>query len=199
LIEAVEVIRQLWTGEPVDHPGTHYAVRGRLFDRPAQPIPLLLAANGPKAIRLAGQHGDGLITDPQTWKEHKDEWRSSAKAAGKNPDAMPVLVEQFVVVGDRSEAEVAARLWNFIPKAFKGYHNIPSPTEIEKRAKAELPLDQVYGDWPVSTDPAVLIAAIQKLFDSGATIVNIHSGQPDQMQVLEFYGKNVLPRLQGAV
>jgi TAT-translocated FGD2 family F420-dependent dehydrogenase len=197
LIEAVEVIRKLWTGEPVDHQGAHYTVRGRLFDRPAQPIPLLLAANGPKAMRLAGQHGDGLITDPQTWKEHKGEWRGSATAAGKNPDAMPVLVEQFVVVGDRDDAEVAARLWNFIPKAFKGYHNIPNPSEIEKRAKAELPLDKVYGDWPVSNDPAVHIEAIQKLFASGATIVNIHSGQPDQLKVLEFYGKNVLPHVKG--
>jgi hypothetical protein len=55
----------------------------------------------------------------------------------------------------------------------------------------------VYGDWPVSTDPAVHIEAIQKLFASGATIVNIHSGQPDQMKVLEFYGKSVLPHLKG--
>ena len=35
------------------------------------------------------------------------------------------MVETFVVRGDRSDAETAARLWNFSPKAFKGYHNIP--------------------------------------------------------------------------
>ena len=40
---------------------------------------------------------------------------------------MPVLVEAFVVVGDQSEAQAAAKLWNFIPKAFKGYQNIPDP------------------------------------------------------------------------
>jgi len=197
LIEAVTIIRALWTGNPVQHKGTHYTVNGRLYDPPAQPIPLLLAANGPKAMKLAGQHGDGLITDPNTWKESKGEWESGARAAGKNPRDMPVLVEAFVVVGDKSDAETAARLWNFIPKAFKGYHNIPDPAQIERQAQADLPLPKVYGDWTVSTDPALHVAAIRKLFDSGVSIVNIHSGQPDQQKVLDFYGKEVLPRLRG--
>jgi F420-dependent hydroxymycolic acid dehydrogenase len=195
LIEAVTIIRQLWTGDPLAHKGTHYSVNGKLYDPPAKPIPLLLAANGPKAMKLAGQHGDGLITDPQTWKQYKSEWESSARAAGKNPGQMPVLVEAFVVVGEKSDAETAARLWNFIPKAFKGYHNIPDPALIERRAEAELPLPKVYGDWTVSMDPGMHIQAIRKLFDSGATIVNVHSGQPDQQKVIDFYGREVLPHL----
>jgi alkanesulfonate monooxygenase SsuD/methylene tetrahydromethanopterin reductase-like flavin-dependent oxidoreductase (luciferase family) len=197
LIEAVTIIRQLWTGNPLQYKGTHYTVNGRLYDPPAKPIPLLLAANGPKAMKLAGQHGDGLITDPQTWKEHKSEWESGARAAGKNPSEIPVLVETFVVVGEQSDAQTAAKLWNFLPKAFKGYHNIPDPVQIERQAQADLPLPKVYGEWTVSTDPNAHVQAIKKLFDSGATIVNIHSGQPDQQKVLDFYGREVLPRVKG--
>ena len=110
----------------------------------------------------------------------------------------PVLVEQFVVVGDKDDVQTAARLWNFIPKAFKGYQNIPSPVTIEQRAAAEIPLTQVYADWPVSTDPKVHIQAIEKLFASGVTIVNIHSGQPDQHVVLDFYAAHVLPRIKSS-
>lgn len=197
LIEAVAIIRQLWSGNPVQHKGKHYTVNGRLYDPPAQPIPLLLAANGPKAMKLAGEHGDGLITDPNTWKESRKEWESGARAAGKNPSEMPVLVEAFVVVGGQSDAQMAAKLWNFIPKAFKGYQNIPDPAQIERQAQADLPLPKVYADWTVSTDPMAHVAAIRKLFDSGVSIVNVHSGQPDQQRVLDFYGKEVLPRLRG--
>ena len=197
LIEAVAIIRQLWSGNPVQHKGKHYTVNGRLYDPPAQPIPLLLAANGPKAMKLAGEHGDGLITDPNTWKESGKEWESGARAAGKNPSEMPVLVEAFVVVGGQSDAQMAAKLWNFIPKAFKGYQNIPDPAQIERQAQADLPLPKVYADWTVSTDPMAHVAAIRKLFDSGVSIVNVHSGQPDQQRVLDFYGKEVLPRLRG--
>jgi F420-dependent hydroxymycolic acid dehydrogenase len=196
LIEAVTIIRQLWTGKPLQHKGTHYTVDGKLYDPPPQPIPLLLAANGPKAMKLAGEHGDGLITDPQTWKQHKGEWEKGARSAGKDPSAMPVLVEAFVVVGDLTEAQAAAKLWNFIPKAFQGYQNIPDPAEIEHRAQTELPLPKVFGAWTVSASPDAHVQTIQKLFDSGVTIVNIHSGQPDQQKVIEFYGREVLPRVR---
>ncbi|HZO22611.1 MAG TPA: TIGR03557 family F420-dependent LLM class oxidoreductase [Steroidobacteraceae bacterium] len=198
LIEATDLIRRLWAGEPVQHQGKHYVVNGRLYDPPPKPIPLLLAANGPKAMKLAGEHGDGLVTDAQTWQQHRGEWESGARSAGRNPRDMPVLVETFVVVGDEADAKSAARLWNFIPKAFKGFHNIADPAEIERRAAAELPLNKVYEEWTVSTDPAKHVSTLRKLFDSGATIVNIHAGQPDQQRVLDFYGKHVLPQLKGS-
>ena len=37
-----------------------------------------------------------------------------------------------------------------------------------------------------------------ELFASGATGVHIHSGQRDQQKVIDFYGKEVLPRLRKA-
>ena len=196
LVEAIGIIRALWSGQPVAHRGKYYAVEAKLYDPPPQPIPILTAANGRKSMRLAGQHGDGLITDPLTWKQFKSEWEGGARDAGKNPGEMPVLVEQFVVVGDQQDAQQAAEFWRFLPKAFKKFYNIPDPAEIERRAEGELPLGQVYNEWPIGTDPANHIDAITKLFDSGATIVNIHSGQPDQQKVIEFYGRSILPKFR---
>jgi TAT-translocated FGD2 family F420-dependent dehydrogenase len=196
LIEATELIRQLWTGQQVAHKGKYYTVNAKLYDPPAKPIPLLMAANGPKAMRRAGQYADGLVTDPKTWKQHKSEFESGARAASKDPGQLPVLIEQYAVVGDQNEAKAAAELWRFGPKAFKTYYNIRDPWVIQQRAEAEIPLEQVYKEWPVSTDPEVHVKTVTELFNSGATIVNIHSGQADQKKVIEFYGKEVLPRLK---
>jgi TAT-translocated FGD2 family F420-dependent dehydrogenase len=196
LVEAIAIIRALWSGEAVRHRGKHYTVNGKLYDPPALPIPLLTAANGPKAMKLAGQYGDGLITDPLTWQHHKAEWEKAARTAGKNPSAMPVLVEQFVIVGNQRDAKDAAEMWRFLPNAFKGYQDIADPAEIQRRATGELTLDKVYSNWSVSTDYGVHVEAIEKLFASGATIVNIHSGQPDQQRVIDFYGSSVLPQLK---
>ena len=196
LIEATQLIRQLWTGQPVAHDGKYYNVHAKLFDAPPKPIPLLMAANGPKAMRRAGQYGDGLITDPKTWKQHKDEFLNAAKAAGKDPADMPVLVEQYVVVGNQKDAQTAAELWRFGPKAFKSYYNVRDPQAIQQRADSEIPLDQVYADWPVSTDPAAHLKVVNELFESGVSIVNIHSGQADQQRVLEFYGKEIVPKVK---
>lgn len=195
-IEAADVIRKLWSGQPVSHQGQYYSVNMKLYDAPASPIPLLMAANGPKAMRRAGHYADGLITDPKTWKQHKSEFEAGAKAAGKDPSHMPVLVEQYVVVGDKQEAERAAELWRFGPKAFEKYYNVRDPQEIQHQADSEIPLEKVYSDWPVGTDANVHLKTINELFESGATIVNIHSGQADQERVIEFFGREVLPKMR---
>ncbi len=80
---------------------------------------------------------------------------------------------------------------------FRAYVQAQSWEAIEHQAQSELPLSKVYADWTVSQDPAVHTEAIARLFDSGVSIVNVHSGQPDQQKVLDFYGKEVLPRLKG--
>jgi G6PDH family F420-dependent oxidoreductase len=193
LIEAITVIRQLWTGETVNFKGKYYTVNAKLYDPPTQPIPLLTAANGKKSMRLAGQYGDGLVSDPLTWQQHKSEWQEGARAAGKDPAQMPVLIEQFVVVGDQAAARQAAELWRFTPKAFKTLYGVPSPVDIQQQADSGTSIDEVTKSWAIGTDPAAHIKKMHELFDSGATIVNVHSGQPDQARVIDFYGSHVLP------
>jgi len=199
LVEATDIIRKLWAGGQVVHQGKHYNVNARLYDKPAKTIPLLMAGNGPKAMRRCGQYADGLITDPKTWKEHKSEWEAGARAAGKDPSKMPVLVEAFVTVGDQAEARKAAELWRFLPKAFTRYFDIRDPQQIQNEADREVPIDKLIADWAVGTDPNIHIRKTQELFDSGVWIVNVHSGQQDQRKVIDFYGKEVLPKVrQGA-
>jgi F420-dependent hydroxymycolic acid dehydrogenase len=194
LVEATEIIRKLWTGQQISHKGKYYTVNAKLYDPPTAPLPLLMAGNGPKAMYRCGKYADGLVTDGKTWKQHKAEFERGARDAGKDPSKIPVLVETYVVVGDKADAEKAANLWRFGPKAFKKYYNIRDPQEIQNLAQKEVPLEEVYADWPVSTKPEIHVKAIEELFSSGATIVNIHTGQTDQRRVIEFYGKNVIPK-----
>jgi TAT-translocated FGD2 family F420-dependent dehydrogenase len=197
LVEATEIIRKLWTGEPLIHNSKYYNVNAKLYDPPSVRIPILMAANvGPKAMHRSGQYGDGLVTDPDSWKLRKADFESGAKAAGKDPGQMPVLLEQFVVVGDQKDAQAAGQLWRFLPKAFKTYYNIRDPQTIQERATSEIELQRMVSKWPVSTDPDVHAKSLVELFNSGATIVNVHSGQSDQRRVIEFYGKEVLPRVR---
>ncbi len=196
LVEATDVIRKLWGGQQVVHNGKYYKVNARLYDPPAKPIPLMMAGNGPKAMHRCGQYADGLITDPKTWKEHKSEFQKGVADGGKEMSKVPVFVEQYVVVGGQQELREAAELWRFGPKAWKPYFNIRDPKTIQERADAEVPLEKVSEGWPVGTDPEVHLKVLNELFDSGATEVHIHAGQHDQKKVIDFYGKEVLPRLR---
>jgi G6PDH family F420-dependent oxidoreductase len=61
LEEAVEIMRALFTGETVEHRGTHYEVdNARLFDPPRAELPLVISGFGPEAATLAGRIGDGF-------------------------------------------------------------------------------------------------------------------------------------------
>ncbi|HZP86882.1 MAG TPA: TIGR03557 family F420-dependent LLM class oxidoreductase [Burkholderiales bacterium] len=196
LVEATDLIRELWTGHRVEHDGQHYRVHARLYDVPGEPIPIFMAGNGPKALHRCGEHGDGVISDPKTWQQSRSQFEAGAKAAGKDPNRMPVLMENFVVVGDRKMAQAGAQLWRFLPKAWEGYLDIRDPEAIEQRAMAEVPVDQVLEDWVVGTDPEQHVEGLMNLFDMGATTVLVHAAQQDQRAAIAFYAERVLPAVR---
>jgi len=161
-------------------------------------VPIYVAGNGPKSARLAGEIGDGWITTPANLAnpELHDAFRDGALSVGKDPTGMPIILEDFIVVGGEAEANEAATFWRFAPIGFKQLLYIPDPREIERRAMETLPSPyQVWQDWLVSMDPADHIKHIQGLWDLGATHVFVHSGNQDQMRMIDFYGQQVLPNL----
>ena len=63
LREALEIIRLLWRGGYRSYDGRYLQLEdARVFDLPDDPPPIVVAAGGPKAARLAGELGDGLFT-----------------------------------------------------------------------------------------------------------------------------------------
>ena len=200
LEEAVMLIRRLWTGEWVSHQGRYYPVeQARLYDVPSPPVPIYVAASGPKSMAMAGKIGDGLIsfTEQASQPELRQAFEQGARAAGKQPASMPILVAHSVVVGDRQEAERWAPLLRFSPRS-ASYLNDPDPRSIQCRAEQEVPLEQVSSTWVVSQDPQVHLQALEKLIAGGVTHIFLHCPQQDQAKVITFYGEQVLPRLSQA-
>lgn len=198
LAEAVELIRRLWTGEWVEFHGRYYSVpHARLYDVPRQPIPIYMAASGPKSMYLAGHYGDGLVTDGERAlkPELRQTFEQGARAAGKDPRTMPILAETMVVAGSQEEARRYAPIWQFMPHSWDRYVGDPDPVDIERRARRDVKVDELIQKWPIGEDPQVHVQAIQQLIDGGVTHVFIHSPQADLRGVIEFYGRDVLPKL----
>ena len=62
---------------------------------PPAPVPIWIAALGPKATRLAGEIADGVILNwctPERVAEARDAIRASAAEAGRDPDACTISV-----------------------------------------------------------------------------------------------------------
>jgi TAT-translocated FGD2 family F420-dependent dehydrogenase len=199
LVEAIHLIRALWTGEVVDFDGRYFPVRGaRLYDVPNSPVPIYVAASGVKSVRIAAREGDGWITDHGTLRRavaQKDGFEQEARAAGKDPRALPRITELWAVAGEREEALAAARRWLFLP-VFPDVVDLPNPIAVQEHAEALSSPERVIADWTVSPDPGAHIAAVRELATAGATHIFLHSPQEDQRAVIDFYRRDVLPALR---
>jgi 5,10-methylenetetrahydromethanopterin reductase len=59
--DAIEIMRQLWTGETVTWAGKRYRVNSMKLLLGRQDIPIWVAARGPKMLALAGELADGVV------------------------------------------------------------------------------------------------------------------------------------------
>ncbi|HEX6031531.1 MAG TPA: TIGR03557 family F420-dependent LLM class oxidoreductase, partial [Tepidiformaceae bacterium] len=63
LVEAVDIIRALWEGDFLNYHGHYYMVEeARIYTLPKKMPPIYMAADGPRAARIAGEVADGLIS-----------------------------------------------------------------------------------------------------------------------------------------
>lgn len=79
LVEAIEIIRELHTGDLVTYDGQYFRVdSARIWDMPEEGVPLGIAVSGPKSIERFAPLGDHLIAvqpdaDAVTgWDQHHD-------------------------------------------------------------------------------------------------------------------------------
>lgn len=156
-------------------------------------MPIYVAADRPQSAAITGRYGDGWVcqaaaaTNPTV----RGSFERAARAAGKDPDAMPIFAESFVVVGDQPTLEKAARLWRFTA-AGSGSAN---PVEIQHAAEHGASLVHVTAGWATGIDPQPHLRATQRLLDVGATPF-IHAAQPHPGAAIDLYRTEVLPRLR---
>jgi alkanesulfonate monooxygenase SsuD/methylene tetrahydromethanopterin reductase-like flavin-dependent oxidoreductase (luciferase family) len=89
--EFLHLLGAMLTGDRVTWRGEHYAaVDARSTPGPVQRPrpPLVVAANGPRALGLAARHGDGWVTTGQPADDQETWWRSVAEAVRRFDDAL---------------------------------------------------------------------------------------------------------------
>ena len=89
--EFTALLDRLLREDHVDHAGDHYrAVDARTLPGPVQRprIPFVIAANGPRSLRLAAEHGQGWVTTGGAADTLEDWWSAVAELAARLDDAL---------------------------------------------------------------------------------------------------------------
>ena len=188
LEEAVEVIRQLCSGDVVNHRGEYWSVENlRLMTLPASPPPIYMAAGGKLSAASAGAIGDGLIgVSPNA--NVIDVFRGSG-GTGK-----PCLAQMHVSIAATVDLAIdnAWKWWPHavVPPSVLG--ELAKPQDFEAIADAIGPTG-ITDVVVCTTDSAAIIEAIDRFTGAGFDTVYIHQVGPDQQRLADLAEGELLP------
>jgi G6PDH family F420-dependent oxidoreductase len=192
LEEAVEVMRELWTGKTVDHRGRHYRVQhARLYTCPDAPPPVYVSGFGPKSVGLAGRIGDGYcITMPDA------ELISGFRSAGGG-DKLVQAGTKVCYGPDEAEARrTVHRLWPNEALPGELAQVLPTPQHFEQAC--ELVTEEMIGEAvPCGPDLDRHVAALQAFADAGVDELYVQQVGGGHDAFFEAYAREVLPRFNG--
>lgn len=93
LVEAIELLRLLFSGGPVDYEGRHYRLAGAHAYPVPDPAPrLILGGETGTGARLAARHADAWTCPGERYDELLPAFETELQAAGRERDAVPILV-----------------------------------------------------------------------------------------------------------
>ncbi len=188
LVEAVEVIRQLWQGGYQSHHGKHFTVENaRLYTLPPEPPRVMVAVGGPKSTEIAARIGDGLVgTSP------KEETIDRFRAGGG--EGKPCYGELTVCWANDATAarRMAKEIWPTAAMGGSLSWELPLPSHFA--AVAELVTEEaIAAEIVCGPDARRHVEAIEAYARAGYTHVCVHQVGPDQDGFLRFYEREVLP------
>jgi coenzyme F420-dependent glucose-6-phosphate dehydrogenase len=202
LREAVKLIRELWTEDRVSFTGEYYkTVSATIYDKPATPVPIYIAAGGPLNAKYAGRAGDGFIcTSGKGAELYVDELLPNVKIGRAESDLKDQPFERMIEVKvsfdtDPDRALNDTRNWAALSLSAEEKHSVQDPAEMERLAEA-LPIERVAKRWIVSSDPDEHVAAIKTYIDYGFDHLVFHAPGTDQSRFIKLYAEHILPRLR---
>jgi coenzyme F420-dependent glucose-6-phosphate dehydrogenase len=200
LAEAVALMRELWTGERVTFEGKYYrTVNATIYDRPEQPVPVFIAAGGPKAAALVGEIGDGFIVTSGKGEELYHTLlgglAEGAEKAGRDPGTIEKFIEIKVSYDhDSGYAMHACEPWAALALTAEEKGGTEDPIEMERLAEGAK--DRAHTRFIVSSDPDEVVEKIAFYVDLGFRDLVFHFPGEDQERALTQYAADVLPRLR---
>jgi G6PDH family F420-dependent oxidoreductase len=189
LEEAVEVVRQLWSGESVTYRGDYYVVEdATIFDQPPGPVPVVVSAFGPEAAELAARVGDGLWTTGTK--------REIVKIFHENGGSGPVFSQLTLCWSESAEKAVATahRMWPNTGVPGQLSQDLRTPAHFEQASEFVTP-GIIAESMACGPDPEPLLEAAREAIDAGIDHLYFHQVGDDQEGFLRFWDEELAPAL----
>jgi G6PDH family F420-dependent oxidoreductase len=187
-VEAIDIIQGLLLGELTHYRGKHLQLENaRLYDRPNIKPQLVIAAGGPKAARLAGEKGDGLMaTEPR---------KALIDAFGKKAPRYAEVA--MCCAKDEAKArETAHKYFRWSMTGWPVQAELPDTKGFEAASKHIAPETVAK---KITCGPSVdrHLEAVQEFIKAGFDHIILVQIGPDQKYFLDLFERELAPALRG--
>jgi coenzyme F420-dependent glucose-6-phosphate dehydrogenase len=198
LKEAIHLIRKLWTEDWVDFKGNYYWVKdSKLYTKPLKPIPLYIAGLGKQSARLAGEEGDGFVTNELDVEIIRDKLFPALKKGAINSGKDYTSLDKILFLPasyheDKQKALESIRFWRgAMIKAFFDV-DVHDPRKIEENG-------QIIGDDTLEKLFLVISSAeegikkLKKYIELGFTEIVLTNSSPKRSQLVKLIAEKISP------
>ena len=172
MVEALQLMRQMWTASPVTFEGTYYQVHGAYCEPRPNPLPIVMIG------------GDGEQRTLRAVAEHADWWNTVMRPLPVLQHKLEVLRQHCRDVG-RDDADVRKTLTRTIY-----LRRTRAEAERQAGARLESPLP------PFAGEPAALVDHLRELNDLGFDLFQLVFGDFPDTTDLRLFIDEVLPHFR---
>ena len=189
LREAVEIIRELWTGETVDHDGDFYEVENaRLFDPPDAPPPIIVSAFGDAAIELAAEIGDGY------WGHSPEREAIDAFTAAGGTGPRYAQLNVCWAEDEASARKTVHQVWPNAGIPGQLAQDLPTWTHFEQTAEL-VTEDDATASVPCGPKVEPIVDSVRQFVEAGYDHLYFHQIGPGQRGFFDFWTDTLQPAL----
>jgi len=221
LVEAVTIMRRLWTGEMLDYEGEFWKLKDAFLQiKPIRPkVPIYFGANSPRTLRLTGEMADGWLPtplNPELYKRRLKLVEEAAGMAGRSTNEIDAGLYTYTSITDKAEdayKQLDSMKYMIVPDPQllkEAGYDVEIPKELSSLSYTDLlPTAEWivkfsrYGEL-IPTEAAVefsIAGTTQQCIDKIDAFVKagvrhfllINMG-PSPRQVMEIYSKEIIPR-----
>ena len=199
LREAIQIIRELWTGELVDWKGEYFEVdSARIWDMPEIPVPIAAAVSGDRSVETFAPLADHLIAvEPN--KDLVDSWHDARRATGLPGDVR--VIGQIPICWDPDRDAAVARAheqFRWFAGGWAVNSDLPTTAGFDGATQFVKP-DDVAQSIPCGPDLDAIVEAVSKYWEAGFTdIALVQVGGERAGAVLEGGGRAAARELRKA-
>jgi G6PDH family F420-dependent oxidoreductase len=192
LEEAVDIIRALFSGDNVNHQGTHFDVaNARLWDLPDEPPPIGVAVSGGRSCSLAGRLADLVIaTEPKA---------DLIDAFDRHGGSGKPRVGQLPVCYDTDKDAAIARAhdqFRWFAGGWPVNSELPGPSGFAGATQFVTQQD-VADQIPCGDDVDAFVDAVRPYVEAGFTeVALVQVGGDHQRPFIDWAEKKLLPALR---